>query len=341
MIKILGLLALLFSITTTPVQAIKENGTVSKVLSETQDKQELEVLIDSQKVLVVNESGMLANNIKYKEGDRVLLEKNSNSDGQEFWIIADFERRDGLGLLLIMFIAITVVVAKWKGVSSLLGMMFTFMVLFTLVLPRISAGDNPIVVASIASAIIIPVSFFLSHGISKKTIAAIIGSLLALVITSVLAYVFINITYLTGLSSEDAGMLSINRGGLLNMKGLLLAGMVIGVLGVLDDITISQAGIVSELAKTDKALRMRDLYNKAMNVGKDHITSMVNTLVLAYAGVSLPLLLMFVDNPQPFGMIINHEMLAEEIVRTLIGSMGLIMAVPTTTLIAAKLIGKK
>lgn len=342
MYKILGWLVLLFTLITTPAYAVENRGVVTEILEENTEYQKIEVeTADKEIIIVENNSGILANNIKYKSGDRVLLEMSGDAEGNEFWIITDFERRDGLALLLIMFIAITVMVARWKGVSSLAGMMFTFVILFIFVLPAISSGKNPILIASVASMIIIPVSFFMSHGISKKTASAVAGSLIALVITSLLAFIFINLTYLTGLSSEDAGMLSINREGMLNMKGLLLAGIVIGVLGVLDDITISQAGIVNELAKTEKITKASELYTRAMNVGKDHITSMVNTLVLAYAGVSLPLLLMFVDNPQPFGKIINHEMVAEEIVRTLIGSMGLIIAVPITTYIAARLMGKK
>jgi len=216
-----------------------------------------------------------------------------------------------------------------------LGMVFTFVVLFAFVLPRISSGDNPVWIASIASILIIPVSFYLSHGLNKKTTVAIAGSVVALIITCILGYIFINLCYLTGLSSEEAGMLSISRSGALNMKGLLLAGLVIGALGVLDDITVSQAAIVSELVTTAKLVKMKEIYDSAMNIGKDHITSMVNTLVLAYAGAALPLLLIFIDNPRPFSEVINYEMIAEEIVRTLVGSIGLVIAVPITTAIAA------
>lgn len=129
-------------------------------------------------------------------------------------------------------------------------------------------------------------------------------------------------------------MLSIDQGNL-NMKGILLAGIVIGALGVLDDITISQAAIVDELAKTANLTKAKDLYTRSMVIGKDHITSMVNTLVLAYTGASLPLLLIFTNNPHPFMEIINYELIAEEIIRTLVGSIGLILAVPITTMIAA------
>lgn len=151
---------------------------------------------------------------------------------------------------------------------------------------------------------------------------------------------FISLGRLTGLSSEEAGMLLVQRSGNFDMKGLLLCGIIIGALGVLDDITISQASIVNELIKGSEKPKGSVIYKQAMNVGRDHISSMVNTLVLAYAGASLPLLLIFVDNPHPFSEIINYEFLAEEIIRTLVGSIGLILAVPITTLIAVNWIRK-
>lgn len=301
--------------------------------------QKLEVKITngdkkSETVTIENGDQPLANVIRYKVNDRVLINLSFDPDGNQLFFITDYIRSDGLMLLLIIFVGLTVAIARWKGLSSIVSMIFTFVVLFVFVLPKISAGYNPILIASVASVFIIPISFYLSHGLNRKTTVAILGSLIALVITSVLAYVFINLSHLTGFSSEEAGMLSIDKSGLINMKGLLLAGIVIGALGVLDDITVSQAAIVDELVATGKPMKPKDLYARAMNVGRDHITSMVNTLVLAYAGASLPLLLIFVGNPHPFSEIINYEMITEEIVRTLIGSIGLVLAVPITTLIA-------
>jgi len=130
-------------------------------------------------------------------------------------------------------------------------------------------------------------------------------------------------------------MLSLDK-KTLDMTGILMAGIVIGALGVLDDITVSQSAIVEELSETAKLTKVKDLYSRAMIIGTDHITSMVNTLVLAYAGASMPLLLMFVNNPHPMSEIINYELIAEEIIRTLVGSIGLVLAVPITTYLAAR-----
>ena len=146
---------------------------------------------------------------------------------------------------------------------------------------------------------------------------------------------FVESAQLTGFASEEAGFLQTIKQGSVNIKGLLLAGIIIGVLGVLDDITISQSAIVFQLKETNEKLGFFELYKRAMNVGQDHISSMVNTLVLVYTGAALPLLLLFIDNPHPFSEIVNYEIIADEVVRTLVGSIGLILAVPITTVIAS------
>jgi uncharacterized membrane protein len=311
-----------------------------EVMDKTQTYQKLEITINSgdkkgEKVTLVNGDQPIANTIRYKQNEKIMLSETQNIDGQKEFIILDYNRHDGLGLLAIIFVAVIILVSKLKGFTAILGMLFTFLILFTYILPKIASGSNPLLIAILASLVIIPVSFYLSHGLNKKTSIAILGSFITLFITGILSVIFINISKLTGLSSEEAGMLSVMTGSMINMKGLLLAGILIGVLGVLDDITISQSAIVEELAKTSPNLGKKELYHKAMNIGRDHIASMVNTLVLAYAGVSLPLLLLFIDNPHPTSEIINYEFIAEEIVRTLVGSIGLVLAVPITTYLAA------
>lgn len=317
-----------------------------EVMESPQIYQKLELTINSgdkkgEKIVVINGDQPIANTIRYKQNEKVMLSETQNFDGQKEFIILDYNRHDGLGLLAIIFIAIIILVSKWKGFTAILGMIFTFIVLFSFILPKIASGSNPLLIATLASLVIIPVSFYLSHGLNKKTSIAILGSFITLFITGILSVIFINISKLTGLSSEEAGMLSVMTSSTINMKGLLLAGILIGALGVLDDITISQSAIVEELVKTSPNLGKKELYHKAMNIGRDHIASMVNTLVLAYAGVSLPLLLLFIDNPHPTSEIINYEFIAEEIVRTLVGSIGLVLAVPVTTYLAALWYQKK
>ena len=323
------------NITARITKIIEEKQIIVMEKEQLYQKLELELNTPDKKIITIENGNLpLANIIKYSVNDNVLITQNIKPDGTGDYFITDFVRNDSLILLAIIFVILLIVVVKWRGLFSLFGMIFTFVVIFAFVLPRLLAGGNPVLIAVGASLVIIPVSFYLAHGFNKKTTIAVISSIFSLIITAVLASLFTKIGHLTGLSSEEAGMLLINQGNL-NMKGILLAGIVIGTLGVLDDITISQAAIVDELATTAKLTKAKDLYSRSMIIGKDHITSMVNTLVLAYAGASLPLLLIFTNNPHPFSEIMNYEMIAEEIIRTLVGSIGLILAVPITTLIAA------
>ena len=210
------------------------------------------------------------------------------------------------------------------------------LVIFKLLIPLIMQGWSPVLVSIMTSALIIPVTFYLSHGLNKKTSVAVVSTLISLVITGVLVLIFTETTKLTGFASEEAGFLQVQMGGEINIKGLLLAGMIIGTLGILDDVTINQAAIVEKLKEANKEMGFGELYKKAMSVGQDHISSMVNTLVLVYTGASLPLLLLFVDSSRSFGEVLNNEIVADEIVRTLVGSVGLMLAVPITTFLAAK-----
>lgn len=345
-------------VTTKSVEAQTNNensaeARVEKVVEEKQieiegqnqlyQKIELKILNGSETnktIIVENGKEALANVTKYEVGEKVIVTKEETLDGSDYYSITDFVRRDSLLVLAALFVILTVMIAKGKGIMSILSMVFTFGVVFIYVLPNLSNGANPILVALVASITIIPISFYMAHGVSQKTTVAVVASIIALGVTGILSLMFISLGRLTGLSSEEAGMFLVQRSGNFDMKGLLLCGIIIGALGVLDDITISQASIVNELIKGNDKPKGGMIYKQAMNVGRDHISSMVNTLVLAYAGASLPLLLIFVNNPHPFSEIINYEFLAEEIIRTLVGSIGLILAVPITTFIAVNWIRK-
>jgi uncharacterized membrane protein len=238
-------------------------------------------------------------------------------------------------VLFIIFAILAVAVGKVWGATSILGMGFSFLVIFKFILPQIIKGSDPVTIAIFGSLFIIPVTFYLSHGLNKKTHIAIIGTLISLVITGILANIFVEVSKLTGFASEEAGFLHFDKEGAINMKGILLAGIIIGTLGILDDVTVSQSAIVYQLNDANKKLGFGQLFSRAMKVGHDHVSSMVNTLVLVYTGAAMPLLLLFINNPRPFSELINYEIIADEIVRTLVGSIGLILAVPITTFIAA------
>ena len=272
---------------------------------------------------------------RYGEEDKLVVGYGETVEGEKYFYVIDYVRKSLLGWLLVAFVVVTVAVARKWAVTSLLGMGFSFLIIFRLILPMIIEGQDPVWVAVGGAVLIIPVTFYLSHGLNKKTNAAILGTIISLLLIGWLSKWFIEISHLTGLVSDEAGFFLIESGGGVDMKGILLAGIIIGALGVLDDVTVSQAAIVAELKETDKSLGWGKLYKKAMRVGHDHITSMINTLVLVYAGAAMPLLLLFVSGGLSFGEVVNYEVVAEEIMRMLVGSIGLVLAVPITTLIAA------
>ncbi len=304
--------------------------------------QRLELVVTSnerkgQKIVVENGKVPVINSVEYKTGDKVSVSITKTPDGKEAYFITDYVRRNSLYLLIGIFFALTVIVGRMRGITSLVGMVLSFAMIFFVVLPQILKGHDPITVVILSSLVIIPISFYLTHGVSKKTTSAVLGTIISLVITGALADFFVNSGHLSGFTSDEATFLEAANKGVVQMKGLLLAGIIIGALGVLDDITISQSAIVFKLRETSEKLRFWEVYKKAMDIGRDHIASMVNTLVLVYTGAAMPLLLIFNDNPKPFTEIINYEMIAEEIVRTIVVSMGLILAVPIVTLIATVL----
>ncbi|MFA6184588.1 MAG: YibE/F family protein [Candidatus Shapirobacteria bacterium] len=256
--------------------------------------------------------------------------------GQTSYQIADYDRSSAIFLLFMIFIIAVLLISSWHGLRSLLSMALSFLVIFFFILPNIYHGSNPILIVSLGIIFIIPITFYLSHGLNKKTTAAIIGTIISLFIAIALSLIFIKFAKLTGTTSEESGFLLSLKPGFFDFKSILLSGIIIGVLGVIDDITISQSAVVSQLRIANP--KNKKIFSQAMAIGKDHISSMINTLVLVYAGASLPLLLLFVDNQLPLGQLISFEPIAEEIIRTLIGSVALIIAVPITTFIATKLI---
>jgi uncharacterized membrane protein len=274
----------------------------------------------------------------YREGDHVLATVSNLPDGGRMLMVTDFVRTGALALLGLVFIGATVLVSGWKGARALIGLAVSFAVLLGFVLPQILAGHDPVLASVAGSFVLLAVTLYLTQGWALKTHAALLGVFFSLLLTGALASLAVGLARLSGFGSEEAMFLQA-AGTQVNLRGLLLAGMIVGTLGVLDDVIVGQASAVMELAEANPALRgaWRELYRRAMNIGHDHIAATVNTLVLAYVGAAMPLLLLFQLYPEPWGMTLNREMIAEEIVRTLVGSLGLIAAVPITTFIASLL----
>ena len=276
----------------------------------------------------------------FEAGQPVHLQVMDMGGGEVMYQVMDVRRDGPLLWLLALFVTAVVGFGRWQGVRALAGLALTFVLILTFIIPAILVGANPIAVTLIGAVPIMILTLYLSHGFNPKTTAAVIGTATALAITGALAWSFANLASLTGYTSEEARLLSLEVGGL-NLQGLLLAGIILGGLGVLDDVTMSQSSTVFALRRAAPAATFRELFTNALSVGRDHVAATVNTLFLAYAGASLPLLILFVIGGQGWGSLVTSELVAVEIVRTLVGSVGLIAAVPITTALAAWLVNQK
>jgi uncharacterized membrane protein len=255
---------------------------------------------------------------------------------QQPFAFVDFERSSPLLVLVLVFAALVVVLGRWHGVRALLGLGVSLAIVVEFLAPAILDGHPPLAVALVGSLAVMVVTIGISHGAGLKSMAAMLGTAAALGLTASLALLAVRTTEITGFSSEQSTLLLSGVGGL-SLQGLVVAGMVVGALGVLDDVTVSQASTVLALRRANEALGFRRLFGEAIAVGRDHLGATVNTLVLAYAGAALPVLLIFNTQSTQFGDAVNQEPVAEQIVAMLVGSIGLIAAVPLTTAIAALL----
>lgn len=266
-------------------------------------------------------------------GMLVLVTISEVPTGEVNAYFVDFVRTMPLIVLAGVFALSILLISRWKGLRSLLSMAFSIFVIIAYIIPHILAGEDPLLVSVIGSAILLGVTLYFTYGWTLKTHAAVLGMGVALILTSLFAAVGANLALLTGSGDENAMFLSQFMQMGISLRGLLLGGIIIGALGVLDDLVTTQASAVVELHLANPALGFWELYRAAMRIGKDHVAATVNTLVLAYAGASLPLFLIFSLARGNYANLVNYSFIAEEIVRTLVGSLGLIAAVPTTTAI--------
>jgi uncharacterized membrane protein len=279
----------------------------------------------------------------FRVGDRVYVERVVGVDGDRYYV-SDFIRTGPLAAIVVLFVCLVLLVGRLQGLRALAGTVMSMLVLFLFVVPTIQTGHlpllpgvqcGPVAASVLGSVFLLAASTYLIYGWSNKGHAAVIGMGLCLVATAALASQFIGLARLTGLTTDESFALVYELGPEADFRGLVLAGMIIGSLGVLDDACVGQASTVFELANASRELSWTELFRRALNVGKDHIAALVNTLVLAYVGASLPLIVMFTIYAEPLWRRINREPVAEEIVRTLVGSIGLVLGVPITTLVAA------
>ena len=270
-------------------------------------------------------------------GDRIIVGYEPSTG---FYFYADVDRRVTLWVLAGVFAVFVLVLGRFRGLRSLISMVLTGLVLVGFVAPSILDGHEPLLVAVVAASVIAFAGFYLTHGPAPETTIALAGTLGSLGLTLGISALFFGAARFTGVATEEGAILSFVSGGI-DLSSLLLAGAMIGALGALDDVTITQAATVAELRRTDPALPARRLIAAGLRVGRAHIASTINTLLLAYVGAAMPLLLLFAVSDQSWGMVANSELIALEIARTLCGSMGLVAAVPLTTALAAVLGGSR
>jgi uncharacterized membrane protein len=266
-------------------------------------------------------------------GDHLILQHNPLAPPQYAYTFWEFQRELPLAVLTILFVAIVLVFGRWQGLRALSGLVVTFGIILWFLLPSLLRDQPAVAVAIVAASLIAFATLYLSHGVSLETTVALVGTMASLVVIATLAAVFVSLANLTGLSDADVQLLRVSAEAL-DPVGLLLAGTIIGALGVLDDVTVTQTFAVAELRAANSAMGARELYQRGVRVGREHIAATVNTLVLAYVGASLSLMLFFVQSERPIGQVLGQEAVAIEIVRTLVGSIGLVAAVPITTALA-------
>lgn len=314
----------------------EKNFYIQELLIKLNDTQELKELTVGSEFQPLNESQRL------QLGSTIVVSEQQYTETETALVLNDIYRIPVLFILAVGFGILVIVVGGRKGAFSIAGMVFSLFVLVSFIVPHILAGENPFFVTMVGATVTSVVIMYVSHGFKRQTHLALVSMLLCLLFAALLSSWAVQFGNLLGLGSEEALFLQFGSAENINLQGLLLAGILLGVLGILDDITLSQTAVIEQLKAVNSKISFIELYTRSLEVGKDHVASLVNTLVFAYAGTSLPLFLLFtLYRTQPAWVVINSELIAEELVRTLVGSMALVLAVPITSLIAAYWVTKR
>ncbi len=294
-----------------------------------------EVLVEITEGIREGEEVVFENDLmKLEVGDSIYVNRLESIDGVEYYTFKDADRRFALVSLVLFFVVVLVTFSRFHGVRALMSLCLSVLILFYVLVPLLLQGYSPVLMSVMVAGPMLAVALFLTHGVRSRSIIAFLGTFGAVVITGIIATIWVNLAQFTGLSSDAAIYLNFSTKGALDFGGLLLGSIIIGILGVLDDVAITQASVVGELKRANTELSPKDLYHRALRVGRDHIGSLVNTLSFAYIGVSLPLVLLMVKAESGLILSLNQEMVAVELIRIFVGSVGLVLAVPLTTAIA-------
>lgn len=323
----------------------------------------LEVVSKSEKILSWNDTKLSTQTIRVQiiegsnknkeivfDNDYVMLEKDDvfylsytiQSDGKEFYSVFEPDRTPILTFFAILFIALVLIFGGIQGLRGLLSLALSLLVIIFVLLPGVLHGYSALLISIGVSSLIIIFGSYITHGFNKTTSSAVLGMIATVIVTGIMAYFAVYKSRLTGVTADETIYLNFNTGGSIDLIGLLMGGIIIGLLGVLYDVSIGQSISVEELHKIAPHIDRWTIYKRAIRIGREHIGALVNTLAIAYVGASLPLLLLFYSSADSsFMMIINREVFATEIIRILIGSIGLVLAVPITTLLAVYMLIKK
>lgn len=269
-----------------------------------------------------------------KVGNKFYFNYLKDVGGGENYVVTNIDRRDSLFWLVILFIFVIVLFGGWQGLRSLIALVGSFFAIFYILIPGLLNGWSPLIASFFVASGILFVAIFFTHGFNRESLIAYVGTMLSVLFTGLFAIYIVGATSLTGFASEESTYLNIGTKGSLDFTGLLLGAIIIGFLGVLDDIAVTQAAVVSELYDSNPNISKVEVYKRAMRVGREHVGALVNTLILAYTGASLPILLYFKMSDMNFTTIINLESFSTEIVRSIVGSMGLILTVPIVTILS-------
>jgi len=279
--------------------------------------------------------------VKVYPGDNIFVDRTVTISGEEYITYADYERRPTLLAVAVLFFAMLLVFSGWQGVRAMVSLAGSIGAILFLLVPALLAGYDPVLSSVVIAGAILACVLFGTHGVYPRTIIAFVGTFSAVCVTGIIATISVSVMRLSGFSSDASVYLNFATNGSLDLAGLLLGGIIIGILGVLDDVSITQASVVQELKAANPKLGSLELYKRSIKVGKDHIGSLVNTLALAYVAVSLPLILLYAQTDASIWQTLNQEVVAAEILRIVVGSIGLILAVPLTTLAASKYWGNR
>ncbi len=325
------------------VKAITDEGQIT-LGDHTQNYQTLSVEIlqgdakGQQFSLDFGKTQLRSDDFRFKVGDKLYVTQGTAPDGTVRVYYADFDRSKPLIILAVVFLLAILVMGRWKGAGSLISLAISMFMIIGYIIPHILNGEDPVRVSIIGSVILMAVTLYLTYGWNLKTHSSVISMGFSLLLTGGLAALFVTLSRLNGYGDENALYLIQLSSVQINPQGLLLGGIIIGTLGVLDDLVTSQSAAVVEIHNANPTLNFIETFKRAINIGQDHVAATVNTLVLSYTGASLPLLLVFTLGNGAYQYLFNSEILAEEIVRTLVGSIGLVAAVPISTLVASFII---